>query len=265
MIILNGMCDGDKEGKFTYIAPNGSSVDDYFIVSAEFPIHRSHLVVADQTHSGHLPVELSVDGKTHMNNSSGDVIEREVEKIVWNDDYKDSFVEATLSDEACNLLQDAKEKIHVNLDSALEIFTSYLNFVSDCMKKKIRVGNYKQTDPSWFDKDCLKKKRETLSALRKFRRTLSAEDRRAYCTTRKQYKSLQKCKKEAFRQEKLSQLQASCGNGNKFWDTVRSITRKPLTRHNITLDEWKNHFQLLLNRNMQHKILLNMNLQNTVK
>ena len=37
MRILNGDCDGDREGEFTFVSDSGSSVNDYFLVSLDFP------------------------------------------------------------------------------------------------------------------------------------------------------------------------------------------------------------------------------------
>jgi hypothetical protein len=36
LIILNGVCNGDLEGRYTYISDSGNSVNDYFITSANF-------------------------------------------------------------------------------------------------------------------------------------------------------------------------------------------------------------------------------------
>ena len=54
---MNGFCDSDVDGQFTYVSPHGSSVIDYFIVSE--PLFPSHceLSVGDRVDSWHLPVE----------------------------------------------------------------------------------------------------------------------------------------------------------------------------------------------------------------
>ena len=56
-VIVNGFCDSDVDGQFTYVSPHGSSVIDYFIVSE--PLFPSHceLCVGDRVDSWHLPVE----------------------------------------------------------------------------------------------------------------------------------------------------------------------------------------------------------------
>ena len=37
MRILNGDCDGDREGEFSFVSHNGSSVNDCFLMSLDFP------------------------------------------------------------------------------------------------------------------------------------------------------------------------------------------------------------------------------------
>ena len=37
MRILNGDCDGDREGEFTFVSHSGSNVNYYFLVSFYFP------------------------------------------------------------------------------------------------------------------------------------------------------------------------------------------------------------------------------------
>ena len=34
-VILNGCCNGDCSGEYTYVLPQGSSVTDYFLKSAD--------------------------------------------------------------------------------------------------------------------------------------------------------------------------------------------------------------------------------------
>ena len=35
LCILNGMCHGDREGRYTYVCDSGSSVIDYFLMSSD--------------------------------------------------------------------------------------------------------------------------------------------------------------------------------------------------------------------------------------
>ena len=56
-VIVNGFCNSDANGEFTYVSPHGSSVIDYFIISEDlFPDH-CELRIGDRVDSWHLPVE----------------------------------------------------------------------------------------------------------------------------------------------------------------------------------------------------------------
>ena len=34
--ILNGVCSGDRQGRYTYISETGNNVNDYYLVSFDF-------------------------------------------------------------------------------------------------------------------------------------------------------------------------------------------------------------------------------------
>jgi len=57
-----GFCDGDREGELTFVSHSGSSVNDYFLVSLDFP--ESNIVQADvspRVESQHMPVSLTLN------------------------------------------------------------------------------------------------------------------------------------------------------------------------------------------------------------
>ena len=66
LCILNGMCKGDHDGCYTYISDNGSSVNDYFLISYDLFDEISDIckfVVHDRIDSDHLPVTLHLSLK----------------------------------------------------------------------------------------------------------------------------------------------------------------------------------------------------------
>ena len=63
LVILNGVCNSDQVGHYTFISDFGSSVNDYFLVSIDlFEIIYSscNFIVSDNTQSQHMPLELSL-------------------------------------------------------------------------------------------------------------------------------------------------------------------------------------------------------------
>ena len=62
MRILNGDCDGDREGEFTFVSHSGSSVSDTFLVSLDFPESKIVQVhVSPRVESQHMPVSLTLN------------------------------------------------------------------------------------------------------------------------------------------------------------------------------------------------------------
>ena len=69
LCILNGMCKGDHDGCYTYISDNGSSVNDYFLISYDQLDEISDIckfVVHDRIDSDHMPVTLHLSLKYNM-------------------------------------------------------------------------------------------------------------------------------------------------------------------------------------------------------
>ena len=66
--ILNGCCQGDPEGRLTFIGANGSSTVDYFICSDDLFGDNTavKLNVAERFDSTHMPVELTVGEEKAM-------------------------------------------------------------------------------------------------------------------------------------------------------------------------------------------------------
>ena len=59
--ILNGVCNGDLQGRYTFISNCGNSVNDYFMVSEDlFALiqHDCRLCFMERIESDHLPLEL---------------------------------------------------------------------------------------------------------------------------------------------------------------------------------------------------------------
>ena len=57
-LILDGCCNGDRKGEYTYVSPQGSSAIDYFIVSEDLFSTSCNLRVGDRVASWHMLVEL---------------------------------------------------------------------------------------------------------------------------------------------------------------------------------------------------------------
>ena len=78
LVILNGCLPGDKEGNYTYIARNGSSVSDYFLLSRCLVHLGTRLAMIPNTESKHMPekLELELVGKNDVS--------VEIQKYIWD-------------------------------------------------------------------------------------------------------------------------------------------------------------------------------------
>ena len=85
LTIMNGTCNGDCEGRFTYIGDSGCSVVDYFLLSGELYdnlFDSCSLHVVERIESDHLPVVFSVDFLTQNNDQDCEYEDVHVEKYV---------------------------------------------------------------------------------------------------------------------------------------------------------------------------------------
>ena len=261
-VILNGLCRGDEEGNFTYITTSGSSVIDYFIISDSLMHLNMQLKVAEEMLSQHLPVELVIrNDKAPETEEQILIPEQEVSKIKWDSQKKDQFKEAEQSIESRNILKEATNLINLDLERAIERFTSYLLHISNCMIQTFKVRGGRKQDPTWYDKECSDKKKDTRKHLRKYRKTRADEDRLNYCRMRKEYKALQKEKRIQFQRDQLHNIISAKDDMTKFWTAIRKVLRKPQPTPNISLGQWREHFETLLNVPTAQEAQENNNIQ----
>ena len=77
----------------------------------------------------------------------------------------------------------------------------------------------------WFDWEWEVGRRTVRRLLKKYRRSLLADDRGAFCLARREYKNMLKKKKKDFYDVLLAKLISSVKNQKDFWESVH-ITQK---------------------------------------
>ena len=209
LCILNGMCNGDRLGRYTYISETGSSVNDYFIMSSDLlaVVYDScKLVISERIESDHMPVELFIhlpkQRELNANDSDEDAF---IDKFVWNPSNAQAFKDSFDSDEARTKLEYAINMIDVDVNNALYAFNESIKKMAECMKKRT-FFNRRKKSYEWFDFDCSTNGRNVRKLLRKFRHTLNADDRSAFCIARREYKNLLKKKKQQHNDTLLNML-----------------------------------------------------------
>lgn len=250
LVILNGHLPGDEQGEYTYIAHNGSSTIDYFIISRSIISVCSELKISSKIESKHMPVELKLL-LSHANSKPAIQKKIKYEKYIWDSNKKSDFTSTLDSIDATLIFNEAHALIDVNTEHALHRFNDGLYMAGQCMNNVIVVGNLKRSP--WFDSECFTKRREVRHALRVFRQVKSNNIahadamRQTYSLTRKQYKDLLRKKYQVYRQHILSVLNENAKNSKLFWNTVRSIKSNYHARNTISAADWYLHFKGVFN------------------
>jgi hypothetical protein len=101
LCILNGMCHGDLDGRYTYICDSGSSVIDYFLMSSDLFAtvwDNCCLNVLDRSESYHMPVVLSLACHTDVGDDYDANENIFIEKFIWTPENVDVFRNAINTD-----------------------------------------------------------------------------------------------------------------------------------------------------------------------
>ena len=127
------------------------------------------LVISESIESDHMPVELYLRNlkEKEFIEDNEDVC---INKFVWNPSNVQAFKDSFNSDEARTRLEHAINMIDVDINNALQVFTSSIKEMAECMKKRIVVNKHRKSH-DWFDSECSINRRNVRKQLRKYRRT----------------------------------------------------------------------------------------------
>ena len=158
-VIVNGYCPSDREGHFTFVSPNGCSVDDYVIFPDElFSENSCDLTVGDRVENWHLPVEFTWKGISEVVMIEPKPATISDERIVWSNSYMHAFDEETNSPDFQQCMQDATATLNVSVNESIDIFSRALCGAAACMMRAGRKHKTKQNE--WFDNECNLKKNQ---------------------------------------------------------------------------------------------------------
>ena len=283
LCIINGTCNGDRLGRYTYISDNGCSVDDYFMMSCTLYANyfeNCHLEVLDRTESKHLPVKMSIDvsvlhtdvNNEHMNSNA------RIEIYRWRDENRNMYFENITKESFKTLIADAMNCIYVNPDIALNRFNECIKDAAMCMKSVILPNKTKEQQ--WFDNECKIKRREVRKYLRHFNNStvkvnkmINEQEKRSnnevihnnedienekeksyslrhdYCVARREYNRLLDRKRKLYNVEVMDRLSVSTNNAKDFWNVMHQIAPKRMYKKN-SIDEktWFAYFKELLDK-----------------
>ena len=179
----------------------GSSVNDCFILSNDLYalIHSTcELCVTGCIESDHMQLTFRVIfPKENVFSDEISPHEQIIERFVWDNLCAQKFTSLMCTDETCAILDEAISLIDLDIDKALDIFNNCIKEKAECMKKQITIKNGRKLD-EWFDWECKVGRRNVRRLLKKYSRSLLADDRSAFCLARREYKNLLKKKKKDF-------------------------------------------------------------------
>ena len=262
LCILNGMCHGDQHGFYTFIADNGCSVNDYFLMSCDlfsFLCDDCELTVAERTESDHMPLLFRLFSSADQKNVVMNEENVTIKKFVWKENLADVF-------HSNIALKDFEDKVHcatclidIDINRALDCFNTCIREAAECMKIEIYC-NKKCSTQEWYDAECRSLKREVRRSLSKFKRTLVDGDRDNYCKKRREYKYVLKRKRKQFNESLLNELLSSVKSQKQFWDTVRRVSNKRgQPANSISSETWFKHFKDLLTKETHSVLPVNLN------
>ena len=111
-----------------------------------------------------------------------------IEKFVWDNLSAQTFTSLMCTDETCANLDEAISLIDPDIDKALDIFNNCIKEKAECMKKQITIKKNGRKLDEWFDWECKVGRRNVRRLLKKYRRSLLADDRSAFCLARRNTK-----------------------------------------------------------------------------
>ena len=253
LCILNGVCNGDQQGRFTYISDTGNSVNDYFIISKElFYVvqNDSRLSVTDRIESDHMPVEFHVGFEKLVNQKTVKDQTLYIERFEWKEHCAQQFFDALKSDQCKEQIDFATSLIDVDVNRALEIFIDCLKDKAEIMKMRIYVNRPKKQH-AWFDKECRDTRQNLRKLLRKFRKSSKPIDSIAFCKARKDYKHLLRDKRKAYNQNLADKLVQCVSDQKLFWQTMHAVPgSRSQQSNNISVEDWFIHFKDVLQKDV---------------
>ena len=243
LLVLNGMCNGDYRGQYTYISDTGCSVIDYFIISRGLSLLPAKISIERLIDSKHMPITLLCESLKVQKDVKKD--QTPISRLVWSDEKSEDFKQRLTQPEITQQIKLAKAQIASNINEAVKTFTNALTYAASCFVRKSK--GKKLFKKPWFDKECFDKRKLTRTALRKFSRSHLSQDRIVYCRLRKEYKKLISQKEKEYKQKQTKELESSLNDPKAFWRNIKKHIRKDNQMGDITENKWVEHFKKVFN------------------
>ena len=232
-IILNGACEGDEEGEWTYLGPRGESVIDYGIVNVAGREYVSKMKIGRRVESDHQPLIINLEDIKDRVLTKETVItgEMKVEIDDWTEEGTRKYKESL------DNIDGTKSKEELNVENLMKIVKNAVERRSWKVKTKM--------SQKWWDSECWEKKKNLRKTLKLFKG--GKIEKQIYIEERKKYKRFCSGKKKNEDQKYIEEIK-NIKNENEAWKFInKERKRKSNINEEITTSEWKTYFCELLN------------------
>ncbi|XP_037931236.1 uncharacterized protein LOC119666042 [Teleopsis dalmanni] len=244
LTVLNGRCEGDKDGKHKFHRGTIATTIDYGLGAGIWLNRIKNFEVQDFIYSDHQPITVSVHaGKNISEENSGLQL---LPKLYWNKRIEKIY-NLTLNQQI------------IEVNRATICSTNGIEFLMDCINNAAKPLQQKQKtgvkQNQWFDSECKILGDTSFRWLRRVKKTGLKEDMTNYSQANKRFKELLQHKRATYYNELAISI-ATVKDSKSFWGKVRKLNG---TSHikNAKLDalELSKHFERILNNSIHNESL----------
>ena len=250
---LSGLTEQNFDDSYTFISNRGNSTNDHFLCTPAFlPIITKYRVL-NRIESQHLPVAVTL--KCMHTYSKKDVTKTgSIKKFKWQQDKAHECTNILNKPDSDKHLTDANDQVdNNNIEQSVNIFTGLMQKISKPMEYVLQFGR-KIMDKPWFDKQCIQKKKEAITLLKKLGRINNKTqhkryqmEKRRYLNKKLEYQKLIKEKRRVYNKRTKEKLIKECKDSRSFWSTIRKLSARKIKWPNITIEQWQDHYTSLFN------------------
>ena len=245
---LSGLTAKNFDNSYTFISSRGNSTIDHFFCSPDLLTNINKHKVLNRIESQHLPVTVSID--TDLKHSTNKPKESGfVKKFKWQPDKAHECTNIMNKPEVEHYLHEANNQAELNnIDGSVDSFTAFMQKISKPMEYILQIGK-RIVDKPWFDRQCIKNKKEVVAQLRKLSKINNKKqhgryqkEKRKYLNKKLDYQKLIRDKRKAYNKQTKERLIKESKNSRSFWALIRKLSWKKIRWPNISIEQWHNHY-----------------------
>ena len=254
LCIVNGRKTGDHLGNLTSYQAGGNSVIDYAIASQTIFQNISSFKVGDYKPwiSDHCAIHHTIDiGYSNVEHGHSDELDIKPSPTSWYWDHNsnDKFQTILNNDESLNRLEEIRNL--ADGDVMVKELNSFLRTTAKkCGIKKKQRQPFRESQPPWFDRECLSLKNKIKEYANKIQKSPNnLTHRESMLTLKKRFKHIVKKKKTEFKDDIINKMTNNRQNSRKFWNLMKKLDFKlneDTFKKSIPSHRWTKHFTSVL-------------------